>query len=475
MMNLAAYSACVREDLDMLGYGAKTWVQPLEGVHDVVIIGGGQSGMGAAFGLMRERVTNVLIIDENSAGQEGPWGTYARMITLRTPKDLTSIDLGIPSLTFRAYWTAQHGAESWEKIEKIPREDWLAYLKWYRNVLDLPVQNETKLLRIEPAVDGVYRLHVQTPNGASVLQARKVILATGIQGGGEWHTPSFIKDALPKSRYAHTSEFIDYASMVGKRIAILGNGASSFDNAQHALNKGVGSVDVFVRRKEIPSVNPIRFMEQSGVVPRFCELNDPLKYEVISSFIKRAQPPTNDTFTRSAAWPNFALHLGSPWNEVRDTDQGVEITTPKGTFTFDYLVLSTGLVTDHDLRPELSEVAANIARWRDVYKAPEDQQNPVLDAHPYLGAGFEFTPVSSGDAASIHGLFAFNYSALVSLGLSAAALTGLGFAIPLLAKSVAGQLFLDNQETWVEQYLGYDEVEFVSHWEPAKPAGVLAS
>lgn len=468
MMSLNSYSETVRKDLQALGFGAETWVQSRDGIYDVIIVGGGQSGMGAAFGLMRERVSNLLIIDENPRGKEGPWGTYARMITLRTPKNLTSIDLGVPSLTFQAYWTAQHGEDSWNAIDKIPRENWLAYLNWYRDVLDLPVQNETRLREISPRNEGVYELKVDGPDGPSVLRARNVVLATGIQGGGEWHTPDFIKDNLPKARYAHTSEAISYEDMKGKRIAILGNGASSFDNAQHALTIGVGSVDVFCRRSEIPQVNPIRFMEQSGVVPRFCDLDDPLKYQVISSFIQRAQPPTNDTFTRSAAWPNFTLHLGAPWDQVRETDRGVEVTTPKGTYVFDFLVLSTGLVTDHDLRPELAQVGDKIARWHDVYQAPEDQKSPILDNHPYLSEGFEFTPVRSDDAAEIEGLYAFNYSALVSMGLSAAALTGLGYAIPRLAQSIASKLFLEDKTDWVQKYLDYDEVEFVSEWAPAK-------
>ena len=474
MMDLATYTKQVRTDLDTLGYGAPSWVQSRDGVYDVVIIGGGQSGMGAAFGLMRERVNNLLIIDENPRGKEGPWGTYARMITLRTPKHLTSIDLGVASLTFRAYWVAQHGQESWDKIDKIPRQDWLDYLNWYRDVLDLPVQNETRLTEISPRENGVYSLTVEGPNGTNVLKARNVVLATGIQGGGEWHTPDFIKQSLPKARYAHTSEAIPYDQMQGQKIAILGNGASAFDNAQFALSQGVGSVDVFCRRKELPQVNPIRFMEQTGVVPRFCDLDNALKYQVISSFIRRAQPPTNDTFTRSAAWPNFSLHLGAPWDEVRETENGVEVVTPKGSFVFDYLVLSTGLVTDHDLRPELSQVSGKIARWQDVFDAPADQKHPILDAHPYLSEGFEFTPVSADDAPAIKGLYAFNYSALVSMGLSAAALTGLGYAIPRLAQAIASSLFLEDKTEWVQRYLDYDEVEFVSTWAPTQREKVVS-
>jgi hypothetical protein len=39
--------------------------------------------------LSTPQVTNVLVLDENPAGLEGPWVTYARMVTLRTNKALT--------------------------------------------------------------------------------------------------------------------------------------------------------------------------------------------------------------------------------------------------------------------------------------------------------------------------------------------------------------------------------------------------
>jgi len=129
-------------------------------VYDVVIVGGGQSGLGTAFGLMRERITNFLVIDENPEGFEGPWITYARMYTLRTPKELPSIDLGVPSLTFKSWYIAKNGAEAWEKLDKIPRTDWMEYLKWYRNVLKIPVKNEVKLDLIEPTDEGYHKLHV---------------------------------------------------------------------------------------------------------------------------------------------------------------------------------------------------------------------------------------------------------------------------------------------------------------------------
>ncbi|MES2020150.1 NAD(P)/FAD-dependent oxidoreductase [uncultured Bradyrhizobium sp.] len=464
-MTLERHEERVAHDLACLGFGGSDWLRPTERedghVYDVVVVGGGQSGLATAFGLLRERISNIIVLDENPAGREGPWDTYARMVTLRTPKHLTSIDFGVPSLTFRSYWEAAHGVESWERIDKIPRGDWMNYLRWYRRVLRLPVRNDARLDRIEPIEKGLFRLHL---NGGETLLTRKIVLATGIQGGGQWHTPSLVGNRLPASRYAHTSQAIDYAGLKGRRIAILGGGASAFDNAQHALELGADQVHVFVRRAQLPTVNPIRFMETSGLIARFPALPDAVKYRMMVSFFERNQPPTNDTFERAAAWPGFHLHLESPWLDVEDTEAGVVVTTPKGKETFDFLVLSTGLTTDPALRPELRDVATDILRWSDRYTPPEGEHSAVVDAHPYLGPGFELLPNKPEATDRLHGLFAFNYSGLISFGLSASALSGLKQALPRLIRGIADQLFLDDQEAIVADYLGYAEPEFVGRW-----------
>lgn len=468
-MSIEALNERVAADLSYLAYGGPDWVRRREHedghVYDVVIVGGGQSGLGLAFGLLRERISNILVIDENPEGLEGPWDTYARMVTLRTPKHLTSIDLGIPSLTFRSWWEAQTGEEGWKAIDKIPRGDWMSYLRWYRSVLKLPVVNETKLKLIEPLSEGLHRLHLEgrgAPSGQ--LLARKVVLATGIQGGGEWHVPAMIKENVPRSLYAHTSENIDFGALRGKRIAILGGGASAFDNAQHALSEGAGEVHVFIRRNRLPRVNPIRQMEGSGMIERFQALSDADKYAVIAHFYKHNQPPTNDTFSRAAAYPGFNLHLASPWLHAVSEKDGVTVTTPHGASHFDFLIISTGLVSDPALRPELRLVERDIARWSDRYQAPAETASPMLDAHPYLTPGFGFTGRDEEGAKRLHGLFAFNYSVMVSCGLSASAISGMRFAIPRLVTAIADQLFLDDRETILRNFYAYDEPEFAEQW-----------
>lgn len=461
----------VARDLDILGIPAASWVERREqtpGVHDVVIVGGGQSGLGAAFGLLREGVRDLLLLDENPAGYEGPWITYARMITLRTPKHLTGIDLGVPSLTYRAWHEARYGAQHWDALDKIARADWMEYLRWYRRVLDLPVLNEVRVEKVVPHGDGVFALSLTGANApSSSLLARKVVFATGIQGGGEWHVPEHVRRSLPPERYTHSSQPIDFDGLRGRRIGILGGGASAFDNAYYALEQGCEEAHVFVRRGDLPRVNPIRHWERSGISRHFPLLCDAHKYAAMAHFLRHPQPPTNDTFGRATARPGFRLHLGAPWQDVRFEHDAVIVSTPCGELELDFVIVSTGLRNDVALRPELAAFVDDIALWRDRHHPAEDRRDPLVDEHPYLGPHFELQGRTPAADRLLHGLFVFNYSALASLGLSAASLSGLRFAIPRLVAGVAGQLFLDDQDSILARYLAYAEPEFQGTW----PAG----
>ena len=92
-----------------------------------------------------------------------------------------------------------------------PRPAWAEYLCWYRHFLAIPVRYGTRLVRIEPA-EGHFRPHLEGEAGAMVETARKIILANGVAGNGGPYIPPVVSDGLPRHRYAHTADTIDFAA-----------------------------------------------------------------------------------------------------------------------------------------------------------------------------------------------------------------------------------------------------------------------
>lgn len=192
---------------------------------------------------------------------------------------------------------------------------------------------------------------------------------------------------------------------------------------------------MFVRRRELQRVNPIRHMERSGLTKRQALLDDADKYAALDHFLTLNQPPTMETYQRASAYPGFRLHLGAPWMAVRMDGDEVVVTTPTREARFDFFVVSTRTVTNLGLRAELWAVVDDIALLGERVKGVKP--NPLIDAHPYLGAGFQLTAKTGAAAEQLHGLFMFNYAALALLGLSAAALSGLCYALSRLVEGVS--------------------------------------
>jgi len=127
---LAALKARLNEDLSLLELPTREWVigktHDGQEVLDVAVIGGGMAGLAASAALKMLGV-RARIFDRSPQGLEGPWATTARMETLRSPKQLTGPALGLPALTFRAWYEAPFGTDAWQAIEKIDRLQWMAY------------------------------------------------------------------------------------------------------------------------------------------------------------------------------------------------------------------------------------------------------------------------------------------------------------------------------------------------------------
>jgi len=458
-MSITQLSNRVRRELTYLGYPPREWTYPQSRdgmpVLDVLIVGGGQSGLVIAFGLRLERITNVRIIDRNPRGLEGPWRRFARMKALRTSKEVHGTDFGIPSLTARAWYEATFGRKAWDNIQSLPQETWRSYLDWYRDVLALPVENDVELTAIEPAGD-LLLAHLRRSGRVERVHARKIVLATGFDGSGRKRLPQSLVSNLPPARYAHSADDIDFRRLRGKRIGILGIGASSLDNAATALEAGAARVDLCFRRPDIPRVNPLIWMNFAGLFGHFGDLGDLERWRFMRRILDDLPvPPTQESVWRCLRFDHFAWHGGCSWLSIRDSAKGAIVETTAGTFVFDFIIFATGFDTDLAARAELAPVHNHIALWRDRFTPPPGEESELLARHPYLGSAFEFTERQPGAAPYLARLHNFTFGAMPSLGLTGAAIPGLKYGVRRLVSGLARDLFREDAARHYEDLRAY--------------------
>lgn len=442
---LQALRRRVRWELETLGYPARPWVRPVPGVHQVVIVGGGQTGLAIAFALKRAMIEDVVILDALPDGGSSVWTGFARMRNLRTPKHVLGPELGVPSLSARAWYEARFGEAAWATLTRIPRPAWQDYLDWLRETLGLAVRPNSRVTAITPE-DGLFRV---AANGRSWL-ARHVVLANGMDGMGAWRAPATIA-ALPRHRWAHSAEAIHFAGLRGRRVAVIGAGASAFDNAAMALEAGAARVEMLVRRPALPRSNPNRWMEFSGFLEHFCDLPDASRWRIVRHILGRNQPPPQESYSRCAAHPAFHLRLGAPVLAARD---GVLLETPGGAVECDFVIAATGITIEPAARPELAAIAPHIALWRDRYSPPAAQADPALGAFPYLDDSFAFT----GDAPWLGRIRSSGFAAMVSHA-SSGGISTLGATARRIARGIGREIFLYQAEGHEADLHAYDEPE----------------
>lgn len=460
MAGLRALEVQVARDLDMIAHPRTEWMVPRlhagKPALDVLIVGAGQSGLVTAFALMRERVRNILAIDRAPAGKEGPWVTFARMPTLRSPKDQTGPDLGIPSLTFQAWYQAQHGADAFANMHLIPSVDWHEYLQWYRRVLGLPVRNHVAATAIAPGRldDGGFCLLVTLSTG-EVLAARKLVLATGQDGTGEWWMPDFVRN-LPPDRRAHTCELdIDFARLRGKVVAVLGAGASAMDNAAVALEHGA-EVHLFTRRRPT-GIQPFRWLTFAGFMRHLGDMPDLWRWRFMANILNAREGFPADTYARVMAFPDsFTMHAERPWTDARMEGGRIRLETTRGPFHADYAICGTGTRQDVHLRPELASFADEIALWNDRFTPPAGEEDPLLAAYPYLGPDYAFQEKTPGEVPWLADIHVFGIGSTLSFGPSGSSINAMNVAVPRLVAGLTRGLFAGDLQRHWQSLLDYE-------------------
>ena len=466
---LAALEQRARAELATLNFPPPNWVLPATAPHgaqalDVLVAGAGMCGQTAAFALLREGISNIRVIDRNPRGEEGPWATYARMLTLRSPKHLTGPDLGLPALAFRSWYQAQHGADGWAALHKVGRVDWRDYLLWVRDLVGLPVDNGVTLLEVMD--DGpLMKARLATPAGAQTVWARKIVLALGRDGSGAPRWPDYPSlrrdDPLAEQRVFHSADAIDFDALRGRRVGVLGAGASAFDNAACALEAG-SQVTLFARRAILPQVNKSKWTAFPGFMRGFEALDDARKWRFYTYIFDEQVPPPWETVRRCDDHAAFTLALGQNWLDVRPHDGGVEVTTTSGSEQFDAVIFGTGFDVDLLDRPEIARYTPHIDTWSRHVDAQQAAAHPEPARFPYLGPGFEMLSATGEHREALSRLHLFNWGSTMSHGALAGDIPGLQIGATRVAQAIARDLFVADADGYWARLQAHEEPELLN-------------
>ncbi len=394
---------------------------------EIAIIGGGQSGLGLGLALRKRNIHDFAIFDKSPNGYEGPWLTTARMPILRSKKiGLSGPSLGDPSLSFQTWYASKYG--NWEELGAVPTPLWAEYLRWYREVLSLPVHNEMNLRSIVPEGNSFKLLF---ENGEEI-HAKKIILATGRDGCGGFRMPDFAS-ALPRNLVYHTGEPIDPALMKGRRVCVIGGASSAFDAAETALDAGAEHVDMVFRKESIPTVNYLALYKEWDA---YYFKSDSEKIELMNLSHEKGGPPPPESVARlMAKKENLSFH-NMTWVEAVSWDEKILLETNNGPIVADLLILATGYIANPLLVPEISSFADRILTWKDqVVGIPE-----ALASFPYLGPHFEFLEKNPESAPFLKDIHLFNYGAFLSHGRVAGDIDQIAIGLNRLADGIKTDL-----------------------------------
>jgi FAD-dependent urate hydroxylase len=439
--------------LRWIGRDPADWVRARAGVdHNVVIVGGGQSGLSIAYGLRRKGVGRVEVIDRATPGEAGIWRTIARMHQLRTPKTLAGPELGNPALSFRAWYETLNGTAAFDALDRIPRTAWADYLDWFQQVTGTMVRYGTRLLEIEPQGD-VLRLHLESDGVRRVETARKLVLANGYAGAGGPNVPDFVR-SLPAGVWTHTTGNIPFDAMAGRVIGVIGAGSSAFDAAAVALESGAAEVHMFSRRDYIdypappaPQAAPPPNRGYPNMLELSYELPDAVRWRNFLLGDRRVASVPLDSIERAVEFDNFHVHLNSSLTDVALAGDG-QVTGRVGSqsFRFNHLIAATGYRIDLAAQPELARIHAAIALWRDRYQPSPGEESAAGGNHPYLGTGFEFLPRDETGAEFLRNIHCFNLAAALSFGIPVGDVPSV-VDQPRLLTAIARDLYRESVDT----------------------------
>lgn len=171
-------------------------------IYDVIIIGGGQSALSAAYFLRRTNLTYLLLDSEVQPG--GAWQHTWKSLSLFSP----------------ALWSSLPGVLMPGGQHYYPtRLETIQYLQEYESRYKFPIVRPAKVTAVEKKED----LFLLTTTAGDYF-AKTVISATGIYTHPV--TPDIPGKDIFQGTLLHAAQYVEPEPFTGKRVAVVGEGNS---------------------------------------------------------------------------------------------------------------------------------------------------------------------------------------------------------------------------------------------------------
>ena len=331
------------------------------------------------------------------------------------------------------------------------------YLRWYRQVLALPIENGIDVLRIRP-MDGLLALELAdgrriTPQGGDGDRTR-----------GSWPTaiPDFMREVPAPLLGAHLGR---HRLRRAARQARRRDRRRRLGDGQRRRGAGGGLRRVaacWSAAPTLPRINKLTGIGSSGFTNGYRAMSEAWRWRTMHYADETGRRRHAIQRCGSAVTPMPNFHFNASVVAIRVCDD-TSLCTPAAarTFAADFIILATGFTVETAARPEIAAYADAIATWADRYTPPPELANAELGGFPYLGPHFQFTEKRPRQAPFLADIHCFNHAASLSIGKVAGDIPGISTGAEWLAAGIAAEFYNRDIEAHWQILLDFDQARAV--------------